>query len=84
MEYFTLVVIIGSMLVVGLFIEFVIKDIYKSVTKRIGKIENSNKTKKEEANLDKKLERLQKLGQLLKDGVITKEEFEEQKKKIEL
>ena len=27
-------------------------------------------------DLDKKLERLQKLGQLLKDGVITKEKFE--------
>lgn len=35
-------------------------------------------------DLDKKLERLQKLGQLLKDGVITKEKFEEQKKKIQL
>lgn len=45
---------------------------------------NKSKKKNEEANLDKKLDRLQKLGQLLKDGVITKEEFEEQKKKIEL
>ena len=35
-------------------------------------------------DLDKKLERLQKLGQLLKDGVITKEEFEKQKNKIKL
>ena len=37
-----------------------------------------------DTHLDKKLDRLQKLGQLLKEGVITKEEFEEQKKKIEL
>lgn len=84
MEYLTIIAVIGSLFVVGLFIQFVIKGIYNDVTKRIGKIEKSNKTKNDEANLDKKLERLQKLGELLKDGVITKEEFDEQKKKIEL
>ena len=35
-------------------------------------------------DLDKKLERLQKLGQLYKEGIITKDEFDEQKKKIKL
>ena len=52
----------------------------KTVNKPIDIIQKKNA----DNDLDKKLERLQKLGQLLKEGVITKEEFEKQKKKIEL
>jgi hypothetical protein len=56
------------------------KKIMKTVNKPIDIIQKKNA----DNDLDKKLERLQKLGQLLKEGVITKEEFEKQKKKIEL
>lgn len=56
------------------------KDMRKKLKKPIDIIQKKNA----DNDLDKKLERLQKLGQLLKDGVITKEEFEEQKNKIKL
>ena len=50
--------------------------------KENAKIESEKKLKVDE--FDRNLIRLQKLGQLLKDGVITKEEFDEQREKIEL
>ena len=40
---------------------------------------NSDKTTKTEAD---KLERLQKIGKMYQDGLLTKEEFEAEKKKI--
>ena len=62
----------------------VIFDAFPNLKKTLKKPIDIVQKKTADNDLDKKLDRLQKLGQLLNDGVITKEEFEEQKKKIEL
>ena len=62
------------------------------ISKEIGKGYNKKQTQKKEAKIkedelntfDKNLERLEKLGKLYKDGIITKEEFEEKKKEFKI
>ena len=48
-----------------------------------GKVTDAQITlKKGKEDSDKKLEKLEKLGKLFKDGILSKEEFEAEKKKI--
>ena len=62
------------------------------ITKDIEDIYKKKKNQKKEANIkadklklfDKNVERLQKLGKLYKDGIITKKEFEEKKKEFKI
>ena len=79
------------LLSVYIFISYNEKGLYKSVRNYIGIIKNSIKkdnkaksisTKESTDDIDKKIETLKKLKQLLDDGVITKEEFESKKKQF--
>ena len=79
------------LLSVYIFISYNEEGLYKSVRNYIGIIKNSIKkdnkaksisTKESTDDIDKKIETLKKLKQLLDDGVITKEEFESKKKQF--
>ncbi len=57
----------------------------KEKAKINAKIESEKKLKAEKVKeFDKNLVRLEKLGKLYKDGIITKEEFEEKKKEFKI
>ena len=79
----TTLIIIG-ILVILYAVSGVLNVTFPNLKKTLKKPIDVVQKKTADNDLDKKLDRLQKLGQLYKDGLITKDEFDEQKKKIKL
>ena len=78
-----ILIVVGVFITVALLIIFD-PDLRKKFNKSVKKPIDVIQKKTADNDFDKKLDRLQKLGQLYKDGLITKDEFDEQKKKIKL
>ena len=84
---YNLIIGTGLFLIGILFIAEVTGGIKKISTakKENAKIEGEKKLKADEVSeFDKNLTRLEKLGKLYKDGIITKEEFERKKKDFKI
>ena len=77
------VLLIGGILIIGEVPELIKKR--AKAKKENAEIEGEKKLKAEKVKeFDKNLKRLEKLGKLYKDGIITKEEFEEKKKEFKI
>jgi hypothetical protein len=63
---------------------FVKQDIEDKFSKKLIKKKEAKQKKENLENFDENLIRLEKLGKLYKDGIITKEEFEEKRNKFKL
>ena len=79
-----IILFVSIAFIIGVLIIIFDADTRKKFNKSVKKPIDEKKKKTADNDLDKKLERLQKLGQLYKEGIITKDEFDEQKKKIKL
>ena len=79
-----IILFVSIAFIIGVLIIIFDADTRKKFNKSVKKPIDVIQKKTADNDLDKKLERLQKLGQLYKDGIITKDEFDEQKKKIKL
>ena len=79
-----IILFVSIAFIIGVLIIIFDADTRKKFNKSVKKPIDVIQKKTADNDLDKKLERLQKLGQLYKEGIITKDEFDEQKKKIKL
>tara|TARA_B100001059_G_C17716787_1_gene518432 strand:- start:558 stop:812 length:255 start_codon:yes stop_codon:yes gene_type:complete len=82
------VIITVAVLLIGILIIGEVPELIKKrakAKKENAEIEGEKKLKADEVSeFDKNLIRLEKLGKLYKDGIITKEEFEEKRSKFKL
>jgi len=82
------VIITVAVLLIGILIIGEVPELIKKrakAKKENAEIEGEKKLKADEVSeFDKNLIRLEKLGKLYKDGIITKEEFEEKRNKFKL